>query len=267
MQPFIDKRSEEDEVSPTTVNRTLEIVRTILNRAARVWRDDEGRPWLASAPLIEMLDETPRKPYPLTLEEQRRLFAELPPHLVKMALFAVNTGLRDENVCGLRWDWEVKVPDLGCSVFVIPAEAFKSEREHVVVLNEVARSVVESCRGQHPTYVFTYQGTQQEAQADRVKTMNNTAWQKARARANLVGVRVHDLRHSFGQRLRQAKVAAEDRALLMGARHGRHDEPLRDGHDRATDRDDQCGAGHARHDDGVACDKDREKSRRKPERG
>ena len=33
-----------------------DFARTILNRAARVWRD-EGKPWLSTSPLIEMLDE------------------------------------------------------------------------------------------------------------------------------------------------------------------------------------------------------------------
>ena len=216
LQPFIAKRLEEDGASPTTVNRTLEVVRTILNRAARVWRGDDGRPWLASAPLIEMLDETPRKPHPLSWEEQRRLFAELPPHLERMALFAVNTGLRDNNVCGLRWSWEVHVPELENSVFVIPRNEFKSDREHVVILNAVARSVVESCRGRHADYLFTFRNAHKDTVSTRMETMNNTAWQKARKRAGLVGVRVHDLRHTFAQRLRQAGVTAEDRSLLLG---------------------------------------------------
>jgi hypothetical protein len=55
-----------------------------------------------------------------------------------MALFAINTGLRDSNVCGLQWQWEVPVPEVGRSVFVIPPEAFKTKRAHVVVLNDVA---------------------------------------------------------------------------------------------------------------------------------
>jgi hypothetical protein len=37
-----------------------------------------------------------------------------------MALLGVNTGLRDSNVCGLEWQWEVRVPEVGRSVFVIP---------------------------------------------------------------------------------------------------------------------------------------------------
>lgn len=44
--------------SATTINRTLEVARTILNRAARSYRDDDGRPWLeATPPLLTMLRE------------------------------------------------------------------------------------------------------------------------------------------------------------------------------------------------------------------
>ena len=37
-----------------------------------------------------------------------------------MALFKVNTGCRDQEVCGLRWEWEVAVPELETTVFLIP---------------------------------------------------------------------------------------------------------------------------------------------------
>jgi integrase len=214
MESFCDDRVET--VSPTTVNRTLEVVRSILTKAARVWRNDDGTPWLASAPLIEMLDESPRQPYPLSRVEQSKLFAELPKHLERMARFAVNTGLRDENVCGLRWAWEVKVTDPKCSVFVVPAEEFKGKRPHVAILNDAAMEVVESCRGEHDDYVFTYRNELKALAPDRVDTINNTAWQNARKRAGLAHVRVHDLRHTFGQRLRDAGVSEEDRAVLLG---------------------------------------------------
>jgi len=56
----------------------------------------------ASRPLFAdcVLAECRRPPYPITWEEQDRLFPMLPAHLARMALFAVNTGLRDSNVCG-----------------------------------------------------------------------------------------------------------------------------------------------------------------------
>jgi hypothetical protein len=59
------------------------------------------------------------------LEEQALLFQELPDHPARMALFKVNTGLREKEVCGLKWDYEVKVPELGTSVFIIPNERIK----------------------------------------------------------------------------------------------------------------------------------------------
>ena len=47
-------------------------------------------------------------------------------------------------------------------------------------------------------------------------TMYKTAFQNARRAAKLERARVHDLRHTFGQRLREAGVTEEDRALLLG---------------------------------------------------
>jgi integrase len=148
-------------------------------------------PWLEFAPpLITMLPEDPRPPYPISWDEQERIFRGLPDHLAHMALFAVNTGLRDSNLCGLRWAWEVPVAQLGRSVFVIPREVFKSRRPHVVILNDAAWSIVESRRGQHADWVFTFRGKP-------IQTMNNTAWQRARRKAGLSGVRIHDLRHTL----------------------------------------------------------------------
>jgi hypothetical protein len=37
-----------------------------------------------------------------------------------MALFAVNTGCRDAEICRLQWAWEVKVPELEIFVFIVP---------------------------------------------------------------------------------------------------------------------------------------------------
>ena len=224
LQPFIDERLDEDEVKPSTVNRTLEVARTIMNRAARLWRTN-GKPWLATAPLIEMLDEkaTRRQPYPITWQQQANLLPRLPVHLQRMVLFALSTGARDANVCRLRWEWERPVPELGRSVFVIPPAEFKTNRTHVLILNDVAWSIVEACRGLHTDFVFTYRRERVKnhhlapaMDYKPVATMNNTAFQNARAAAGLERMRVHDLRHTFGQRLRDAGVPEEDRALLLG---------------------------------------------------
>src|SRR5262245_6990441 len=209
LRPLIEARLS-DGVTATTINRTLEVACAILQRAARAYRDEEGRPWLEFAPpLITMLRECPRPPHPISWDEQDALFRLLPDHLGRMALFAVNTGLRDANLCGLQWFWEVSVPELDRTVFVIPPEEFKSRRPQVVVLNDAAWSIVQAQRGKHPQWVFPYRGK-------RVETMNNNGWQRARRTAGLCDVRVHDLRHTFGTRLRAAGVHEEDRCALLG---------------------------------------------------
>ena len=84
-----------------------------LNLAARVWFDEAGNPCSADAPLIPVRrSEHPRELYPLSVGEQQLLFSELDGHLKTMALSKVNTGLREQDVANLRWDWEVNVPEL-----------------------------------------------------------------------------------------------------------------------------------------------------------
>src|SRR6266446_1059386 len=154
LQDFIAKRRR-DGVRTKTLNLALGVVRRILNLASSEWMDKAGRTWLEAAPKIKLFSVTDaRPPYPLSREEQTFLLKELPDHLARMTLFKVNTGLREQEVCGLKWGYEVKVPELNTSVFIIPGEKVKNGEERVVVLNRVAKSVVESQRGFHADYVF-----------------------------------------------------------------------------------------------------------------
>jgi integrase len=196
-------------VKAATIDRDLAAVRALLNRAARVWRHSNGMPYLDTPPLIERQHGESRKPFPLQFDEQERLLKELPEHLRDMALFMINTGLRDQELCQLRWEWELRVPEIGVSVFRLPETYTKNEEERVVMLNRVAREVVDRQRGRHAEHVFTYNGKP-------VSRVLNTSWKRARTRAGLPRLRVHDLRHTFGHRLRAAGVHEEDRKVLLG---------------------------------------------------
>lgn len=214
LQQFILDRKTQG-VKNRTVNFGIKMVRQILNLAAGEWVDDNGYPWLHAAPKIKLMSESDsRKPYPLTWEEQRKFFPELPSHLAVMSLFKVNTGCREGEVCGLKWEWEVRIPELNTSVFVVPGTQVKNRQDRIVVLNDVAKRVVKQVRGVHPVYVFTYKG-------HGVQRMNGHAWRKARQRAGLPHVRVHDLKHTYGTRLRFAGVPEEDRKDLLGHKSGR----------------------------------------------
>jgi integrase len=214
LQPFIKARLKQG-LKTKTINGALAVVRHLLNMAASEWLDENNLTWLQTAPKIKLLQVIDaRKPYPLSWDEQGILFRELPAHLQPMALFKVNTGCRDAEVCGLRWEWEVPVPELDTSVFIIPEAHVKNGDERLVVLNTVAKSVIDGQRGKDAEYVFTYNGKP-------IETMNNSGWQHARTRAGLEQVRVHDLKHTFGRRLRAGGVSFEDRQDLLGHRSGR----------------------------------------------
>src|SRR5450631_952018 len=154
LQGFIEKRRQ-DGVKAKTLNMALAVVRRVLNLASSEWMDRQGKTWLEAAPKIKLFPvKDARSPYPLTREEQALLFQELPDHLARMALFKVNTGLREKEVCRLKWDYEVKVPELDTSVFIIPGEHIKNGEERLVVLNRVAKSIIGSVRALHPVDVF-----------------------------------------------------------------------------------------------------------------
>jgi integrase len=76
------------------------------------------------------------------------------------------------------------VPELGTSVILIPADfggrhersGVKNGDERLVVLNSVAKSIIEQQRGLSKDWVFPYNG-------NAMHRMNDSAWKKARVRA------------------------------------------------------------------------------------
>lgn len=214
LQAFIKARQAQG-CKTKTINLALGVVRHILNLAATEWIDENNLTWLHVAPKIKLLSVTDaRAPYPISWDEQKILFDKLPKHSRNMALFKVNTGCREKEVCQLRWEWEVLVPELNTSVFIIPKHFVKNREDRLIVLNKVAKDVIDSVRGIHPAHVFTYAG-------HPVDHINNSAWERARTKVGLKQVGVHDLKHTFGRRLRAAGVSFEDRQDLLGHRSGR----------------------------------------------
>jgi integrase len=223
LQNFI-KAKQDAKLKTKSINNSLELVRHILNIAATEWIDENGLTWLQVAPKIKLLPvKDARAPFPLSWTEQAKILETLPLHLNQMARFKVNTGCREQEVCQLRWEWERQVPSLKTSVFIIPShmnrdgeirQLVKNGEDRLVILNDEAKAVIEEVRGIHSEYVFSYNGRP-------ITRINNTAWRNARKKANLDDLRVHDLKHTFGRRLRAAGVSYEDRQDLLGHRSGR----------------------------------------------
>ena len=142
----IAKKKERSNVSLTTVNRILELIRAILNRAHKEWG------WLDSTPPIRMRKIENKRIRWLTKQEANRLLKELPPHLNKMASFTLVTGLRESNVTQLKWGQI----DLTKKHALIHADESKSKRPIPVPLSQQAIAILKDQIGKNPTYVFTY---------------------------------------------------------------------------------------------------------------
>jgi len=116
-----------------------------------------------------------------------------------------------------------------------PRGVTKNGEERVIALNDVAKSVVNAQRGNHPTRVFTYaKGKKEDQEVVPLVKVYGSGWKAARYRAanryeqdkkepapwGFRNLRVHDLRHTFGRRLRAAGVTKETRSALLGHKTG-----------------------------------------------
>jgi hypothetical protein len=82
----------------------------------------------------------------------------------------------------LQWDWGFEIPQLNTSVFITPGKTVqypdgtwpgeKNKEDQVIVLNQIAKSVIEGQRGLHSEYVFPFRGK-------RIFQMNNSGWRTA----------------------------------------------------------------------------------------
>jgi integrase len=123
--------------------------------------------WLQAPPLLASKRDKKKKPRDwLTPEQWAVLRLELPIHLRVAATFAIETGLRQENVLGLRWD---KV-SIERRLVWVEAEDTKADNAIAVPLSDAALAVLEYQRAAPPyrsakgavsaasPFVFTFRG-------------------------------------------------------------------------------------------------------------
>ena len=221
LEQFILDRAK-DKVTARTINYALTVLNIIGNKAVKRWRGTGGKPFIPFWAGVHLVDKEEAKALglkakrvvgPISWEEQTILFNELPDLNRDMCLFNANTGCRTQEVCQLQWQWLVQRND-GIWFFELPSDLVKNRVGRVVVLNDIAKSVIQKRHGEHPKYVFVYKN-------HPVTSMGGTAFQKARKRAasklaSIRSVGVHSLKHTYGARLRVAGVPEEDRNFLTG---------------------------------------------------
>lgn len=103
----------------------------------------------------------------------------------------------------------------------------KNGEPRLLVLNDTAQAVLEKGRGTHRRFVFVSKRSRTS-----LTHLRSAGWDAARCRAagrypewfgmdapdGFRNVRVHDVRHTYGRRLRAAGVSLKDRRDLLGPR-------------------------------------------------
>lgn len=166
-------------LSDSTINRYMSAISAILHSAV-AWG------WITTTPKIRKLKEAKKRVRYLTKTETCRLITELPMHLAEMACFTLATGLRENNVIELEWSQV----DLNRKIAWAYGDQTKNEKPLPIPLSAEAIAVLTQRKGQHPRFVFTYDG-------HPVTKCSNHAWNKAKTRAGIVDFRWHDLRHTW----------------------------------------------------------------------
>ena len=186
---YVTKRR--GEVSDSSVNRELTLLRAVTNMAARRWQ--------AKVPMIDWRAQRLREPAPrdryLTPAEIQALLAEAADHIKPAILLSLYTGVRLSNCIGLDWSQV----DMTHRVihFRIKSVA-PGGQPHDVPIHDVLRAVLAALGPRQAGPVFRYRG--------RAIKCWRKAFKRACERAGIEDFRWHDLRHTAASMMVQAGV-------------------------------------------------------------
>ena len=180
-------------VSSATVNREVELLRRVMNKAAKDWKYAVGTvDWQRL-----LLEESEGNTRWLTVDQVERVLAVSPKHLKPPLIAAICTGLRASNVIKLDW----REVDLKARRIVTRIKSRKPGGKVLIV--PIAQPLLVELANLGPKEegrVFLYRGRP-------IKTDVRRAFLTALKRAKVPGKFTwHDLRHTAASWMRQRKV-------------------------------------------------------------
>jgi integrase len=186
-------------VSPATSNREMALLKHMFNMAER-WGLNHGT---NPVRFVKFLPEDNLRFQTLSEDEERRLLEASPPYLREMILFAINTGLRTNDVFNLKWE------DIDLEQRSIKLITGKNRKVLAIPMNDTAFGIVQH-RQKHGPYVFYNPMT-----GDRFWDVK-AALSAAVKRAGIDHVTWHVFRHTFASRLTRNGVDIVTVKELLG---------------------------------------------------
>ena len=181
--------------SPSTRNRYRALLRHMMR-----WGMEVG--YAISMPIValKLEQETNQRDVRLNVREEMRLVEAMPKPLYELFTMACYTGLRRGALCQLT----SKHVDLDKRLITVPAMLQKQRR-----LQKIPMA--------HPVYkILNTRLIEPFDENEKLFTWSRHDWDKVRKSTGLRHLRWHDLRHEFGSRLLDQKVALPTIQRLLG---------------------------------------------------
>jgi integrase len=143
----------------------------------------------------------------MSLAEEARLLLSASPHLYRIVIAALDTGMRRGELLAQLWehiDFNRRL------LLVTHSKTAGGEAREIPLTARLAELLLSIRQPEGP--VFTFKGRP----IRRIKT----AWKATLRRAGIRYFRFHDLRHTFNTRLMEAGVVQDVRKALMGHSSG-----------------------------------------------
>ena len=186
-----------------TLAKELELLRHACGLAIREWE------WMEHNPFLKVKIEKSKTKIErwITIEEEKKLLSASSEWLREIILFALNTGMRRNEVLTLQWS-QVDIFRRTVTLLVT-----KNREKRTIPLNQTVLGLLKAQgKIRHISgFVFASEVGSQIHARNLLR-----AFYLARKRAGLDDVRFHDLRHTFATRLVQAGVDLYKVKELLG---------------------------------------------------
>ncbi len=210
-------RRKKTKVTPATVNRDLELLRRVINRARKTWKRETGDDIDWREILLEEPEGRVRELAATEETSLTRIITTMRPELLPPFLFSIFTGLRQAAVVNLTWHQV----DFSEAVVRVRLKSRKpGGRILSVPLSAPALALLTQQKGKHATAVFTY--TCRKKRGDRLvesiqpitASWLGNLWRAALKDAEVTDFRWHDLRHTAATRTLRVSNLAVVKELL-----------------------------------------------------
>jgi integrase len=194
--------------APYAANRTVAVLSKMFSLAIR-WQIRDDNP----TKTIERNPENERKRY-LSGDELTRLIKALSAHPDRQAADIIRvlllTGARRGEVLSMRW----ADIDVTAGTWTKPASTTKQKKEHIVPLSAPTRQLLAeiAAKQKKPLGTFVFPSNGESGHVVEIKR----AWRTLTKTADITGLRIHDLRHSFASQLASGGASLPLIGALLG---------------------------------------------------